>query len=59
MSLRRQRRHDLLVTLPDEVPVDRRNAQHVVPAIERRTGAGAVGFGCGLRHQRARAGIKS
>ena len=29
MPLRRQRRHDLLVPLPDEVPVDRRDAEDV------------------------------
>ena len=30
MALGRQRRHDLLMALPDEIPVDRRDAEDVV-----------------------------
>ena len=44
MPLGRQRRHDFLVALPDEVPVDRRDAEDVRAALHHRDGAAVAGF---------------
>ncbi len=62
VPLRGEGGHDLLVPLPDEVPVDRRDAQDVVTVIEGRGSRGAargVGHGISGRHQRATEGIRS